>query len=118
VIRLAPDASALTPALKAKWPHLAELSAYRVRAADLPKVPTALRDQLAISEEDSQGRLRAASGVQIPGVLDDLYANDAALGVTWAGGVPTLRVGRRPRSRSASSSTRTARRRPPRPATR
>ena len=92
VIRLAPDATALTPALKAKWPHLAEFSAYRVRAADLPKVPVALQGQLAISEEDSQGKLTAATGLQIPGVIDDLYANNAALGVNWAGQVPTLRL--------------------------
>ena len=35
---------------------------------------------------------RTATGVQIPGVLDDVYANDAALGPTFSVGLPTLRV--------------------------
>jgi pullulanase len=33
-----------------------------------------------------------ATGVQIAGVLDDLFATDAPLGVHWADGVPTLSV--------------------------
>jgi pullulanase len=82
----------LPDALKAKYPHLASLPAFRIGTADLARVPVALRGQLAVSAEDAEGQLRTATGVQIPGVLDDLYANDARLGVTFAGGVPTLRV--------------------------
>ena len=33
-----------------------------------------------------------ATGLQIPGVLDDLFAYDGDLGVTWDGATPTLRV--------------------------
>ena len=33
-----------------------------------------------------------ATGLQIPGVLDDLYAYDGDLGVTWDGDVPTMRL--------------------------
>ena len=45
-----------------------------------------------MSADDADGNLVTATGVQIPGVLDDLYANDARLGPTFSGGVPTLRV--------------------------
>ena len=55
-------------------------------------MPDALRGQLAVSAEDGDGNLLVATGVQIPGVLDDLYANDARLGTTFSTGAPTLRL--------------------------
>ena len=55
-------------------------------------MPDALKGQLAVSATDADGALRVATGVQIPGVLDDLYPYSGGLGVTWAGGVPTVRV--------------------------
>jgi pullulanase-type alpha-1,6-glucosidase len=82
----------LSAELKAKWPHLAGYHAYRIAPEDLARVPAALRGQLAVSASDENGFLRAATGVQIPGVLDDLYANDAALGPTFSGRTPTLRL--------------------------
>ena len=63
-----------------------------IKPEDLDRVPEALRGQLAVSAIDENGFLRAATGVQIPGVLDDLYANDADLGATFAGRTPTLRL--------------------------
>ncbi|MBZ0268538.1 pullulanase-type alpha-1,6-glucosidase, partial [bacterium] len=59
-------------------------------ATDL--IPELLRSQLAVSATDRDGKLRDAAGVQIAGVLDDLYGWDGPLGVTWTGGAPTLRV--------------------------
>ena len=91
-IPLARVASGLTAELKAKWPHLADYQAFRIAAGDLDAVPEALKGQLAVSATDADGNLRIATGVQIPGVLDDLYANDGALGVAWAGSVPTVRL--------------------------
>ena len=55
-------------------------------------MPEALRGQLAVSAVDENGFLRAATGVQIPGVLDDLYTNDAELGAAFTGRTPTLRL--------------------------
>jgi pullulanase len=82
----------LPDALKAKYPHLASLQGFRIGAADLPRVHDALRGQLAVAAENAAGELVDATGVQIPGVLDDVYANDAQLGATFAAGAPTLRV--------------------------
>lgn len=47
-----------------------------------------------MTERDASGALLAATGVQIPGVLDDVYsrATDATLGPTFAGRTPSLAV--------------------------
>jgi len=68
--------------LKAKFPHLAEYTAYSGLGAEL--APELLRGQLAVSAVDANGKLLDATGVQIPGVLDDLFATNEELGVTWS----------------------------------
>jgi pullulanase-type alpha-1,6-glucosidase len=85
-------ADGLSDALKAKWPHLAGYQAFRIGAADLAAAKAALSGQLAVSASDSAGALRIATGVQIPGVIDDLYDYGGDLGVSWAGTVPTIRL--------------------------
>ena len=82
----------LSDALRATYPHLADYQAFRILPQDLGAARAALSGQLAVTASAEDGGLRIATGVQIPGVLDDLFANDANLGVTWAGGVPTVRV--------------------------
>ncbi|CAM4272469.1 pullulanase-type alpha-1,6-glucosidase [Nocardiopsis rhodophaea] len=98
----------LTETQRAKWPHLATRTALRIGAegggrrqttgaahsAGVPRseVAEALRGQVVVVERDGDGRLVAATGAQIPGVLDDVYAAaaDATLGPVWDGGRPTL----------------------------
>ncbi len=75
-----------------KFPHLIGYSALRLSPADLDKVPTALRGQVAVSAYDTNGNLIDATGLQIPGVLDDLFAYDGPLGITYQGNIPTLRL--------------------------
>ncbi|MFC4335852.1 pullulanase-type alpha-1,6-glucosidase [Salininema proteolyticum] len=73
-------------------PHLWDYSAFRV---DTENAGELLRTQLAVVEERHDGTLLNATGVQIPGVLDDLYAAPAAdepLGLTWKGKKPRLSV--------------------------
>ena len=52
---------------------------------DRAAATSALRGALRLTRHDGE-TLTAATGVQIPGVLDDLFATDRALGVTWRGG--------------------------------
>ncbi len=80
------------PAVLAKFPHLSELPALKIGADDLDAVAELLRGQVAVAATSAAGTRIDATGLQIPGVLDDLYANDADLGVTWDGDVPTLRL--------------------------
>ncbi|GAA3152201.1 hypothetical protein [Nonomuraea salmonea] len=49
---------------------------------DADLVPEALRGQVVAVRRDPEGRVEAVTGVQLPGVLDDLYAAaaDAVLG--------------------------------------
>ncbi len=61
-------------------------------AADLDLVPAILKGQFAVSKLDGQGDLIDARGLQIPGVLDDLYTYEGELGIVWDNAVPGLRV--------------------------
>ena len=73
------------------WPRTtrSRLSRNAVR-----QVSDLLTGQLAVAAYDDLGRLVDATGVQIPGVLDDVYgdAYDRDLGVTWQGNTPKLAV--------------------------
>ncbi|MFJ8582980.1 pullulanase-type alpha-1,6-glucosidase [Micromonospora sp. NPDC093277] len=88
------ERNGLTEAQRAAWPHLWDYHTFTLDRADLAKVPAALRGQLVVTERDAQGQLLGATGVQIPGVLDDVYraATTAEFGPTFAGKTPTLAV--------------------------
>jgi len=78
-----------------RFPHLIGLTALRIPPTDLPRVADMLRGQIAIEARDSAGRMLDSTGLQIAGVLDDLYAGfarNAALGPTFEGGRPRLAV--------------------------
>ncbi|MDG4811305.1 pullulanase-type alpha-1,6-glucosidase [Micromonospora sp. WMMD1120] len=82
----------LTEAQRTRFPHLWSYRSFALDRADLAKVPAALRGQVLVTERDAEGALLAATGVQLPGVLDDVYprATDATLGPTFAGRTPSL----------------------------
>lgn len=82
----------LTAAQKQKFPHLASYGAYTVDPRDRDRVREALRGQLVASARAANGAVLAATGVQLAGVLDDLYATTAALGPVFKDGRPTLSV--------------------------
>lgn len=96
--------STLTDAQKARFPHLKDYTAWSVDPRDRDRVREALSGQLVASQRAAGGTSRAfgsgggvvlaATGVQIAGVLDDLYpaATKAKLGPTFAKGRPTLAV--------------------------
>jgi pullulanase-type alpha-1,6-glucosidase len=91
-LTLAPDLAGLPADVQAKFPHLAALRALKIDPGDLPMVPEILRGQIAVSAVNGDGLSVDATGLQIPGVLDDLYTYDGELGVSWEGGIPTVRV--------------------------
>ncbi|MDG4771631.1 pullulanase-type alpha-1,6-glucosidase [Solwaraspora sp. WMMD792] len=84
----------LTEDQRAAFPHLWAHHAFTVEVRDRATVAAALRGQVAVTERDHEGNLLAVTGVQTPGVLDDLYAaaTKAPLGVTFTGRRPTLSV--------------------------
>ncbi|MCM2579390.1 pullulanase-type alpha-1,6-glucosidase [Streptomyces sp. MTZ3.1] len=92
-LRLNPGS--LTDAQKAKYPHLKDRPAFTVDPRDRDRVRAALRGQVIATQRAASGALTAATGVQIPGALDDLYAKQAAgadLGPVFSKGRPTLSV--------------------------
>lgn len=92
-LRLAPGE--LTDAQKATYPHLKDYPAFTVDPRDRDRARESLRGQLIATQRDANGALLAATGVQIPGVLDDLYAASAtraSLGPVFRDGRPTLSV--------------------------
>jgi len=95
-LRLNPVPGGLTEEQKKKYPHLKDHAVFTVDARDRDRVRTALRGQLIATGRNADGALLAATGVQIAGVLDDLYGRKAAgadLGPVFdAGGRPTLSV--------------------------
>ncbi|MFZ6029442.1 MAG: pullulanase-type alpha-1,6-glucosidase [Chloroflexota bacterium] len=91
-IPLSLDPAGLPAAVKAKFPHLSTYAALKLGPADLARVPDLLRGQLAVAAFDAGGKPLDATGVQVPGVLDDLYTYDGPLGIAWDGGLPTFRV--------------------------
>ncbi|MEU2776377.1 pullulanase-type alpha-1,6-glucosidase [Streptomyces sp. NPDC007162] len=94
----------LTDAQKAKFPYLKDYTAWSVDPRDRDRVREALSGQLVASQRaaggtsqafgSGGGAVLAATGVQIAGVLDDVYASAtrAALGPVFHHGKPTLSV--------------------------
>ena len=85
------DPAGLSDEILAKFPHLRNHIALKFSEEDLGKVRIALKGQVAVMAANVDGPV-GATGLQIPGVLDDLYAYDGPLGVAYEDGAPTLRV--------------------------
>ena len=88
------DPAGLSATLKARFPHLANLAAFKLPPDAVAAAAQSLKGQLAM------GAVRGpqgvdATGLQIPGVLDDLYsakAGPVTLGPSFRNGLATLRV--------------------------
>ncbi|MEV4702032.1 pullulanase-type alpha-1,6-glucosidase [Actinoplanes sp. NPDC049316] len=91
-LRLSAQRNGLTEAQRQKYPHLWQYEAFKLpRGADVREL---LKGQVAVTERDAQGKLLSATGVQLAGALDDLYAaaTSAKLGPTFDSGRPRLAV--------------------------
>jgi pullulanase len=86
------EPSGLPAALRERFPHLAQLSTFRLPADLVREAPSVLRGQVVVSARRADGSLGAVTALQTPGVLDALFATEEPLGVSWQDGVPTLRV--------------------------
>ncbi|HEY6124323.1 MAG TPA: pullulanase-type alpha-1,6-glucosidase, partial [Steroidobacteraceae bacterium] len=80
--------------LRARFPHLANLAAFKLPADAVAAAAQSLKGQLAVGAARPGVGVDATS-LQIPGVLDDLYAANAGpvtLGPSFKHGQTTLRV--------------------------
>lgn len=92
----APTAFALKPIgtvsgeLAVSVPHLKDMPLYRLEGQTRGMVDAALRGRTRLAVRRPDGGITAMTGLQIGGVLDDLYATEAPLGVTFAGSIPAI----------------------------
>jgi pullulanase len=91
---LTPRPGGLFQAQSRHFPHLRAYRAFAVPELGDAALGYLLRGQLLVVGRDSAGRVTALTAVQLPGVLDDLYADaaDAELGVVMDEDRPTLSV--------------------------
>lgn len=90
-VTLTYDPAGLTDAQLARFPALEGYLALRVPTG--ASVKGLLRGELLVTQADAGGVLQAATGVQVPGVIDAIWAPTAskrALGATWVGTTPSL----------------------------
>ncbi|MGC5224587.1 pullulanase-type alpha-1,6-glucosidase [Micromonospora sp. DT81.3] len=83
----------LTAEQEKRFPGLAGFTALSLEGVDRDAAGVLLKGQLMVSQRDAAGVAKAFTGVQLPGVLDDLYADgvqDAALGVSFEGSAPSF----------------------------
>ncbi|GAB2505619.1 hypothetical protein GCM10027084_20090 [Pseudoxanthomonas sangjuensis] len=73
-VALVVDAAPLSPALATRFKFIGDGVRLAVPASGRFRVPELLRGQLRLVREDAQGRVVAATDLQAPGALDDLYA--------------------------------------------
>lgn len=92
-IPLIPQDDPLSVELAAEFPYVAGFSVFTIDAENLDLVPEILRGQFAVSATNAEGAPIDATGIQIPGVLDDLYSYNGELGAVLDNdAVPTLQV--------------------------
>jgi pullulanase-type alpha-1,6-glucosidase len=91
-ITLRADRGGLSAEQIARFPHLADYTALKISSDDLARVPDILRGQIAIQSTYNRGIVQDATGIQFPGVLDDVFAYDGDLGIVWDGDTPSLHV--------------------------
>ena len=75
-----------------EYPHLRDYAVFKVDEIDPSELAEILKGQIAVMAQDRDGDAVDVTGVQIPGVLDDLYPYDGPLGVTFEGDTPTFRL--------------------------
>ncbi|KAG0620855.1 hypothetical protein M758_4G249700 [Ceratodon purpureus] len=79
LVKLEEDANGLPPKVLKKFPHIAGYRTWRLPAkVDVKKL---LKSRLVLSATDWEGAATDATGIQVAGVLDDLFAYDGPLGV-------------------------------------
>ncbi len=78
--------------LAEKYPHLKHAAMFQIPKEYLSLVPDILKGQSIIAMYTDNKKVRAVSALQIPWVLDDLYAYHGRLGVVFNDNIPTLRV--------------------------
>ncbi|KAK7268521.1 hypothetical protein RIF29_21221 [Crotalaria pallida] len=87
-IKLQEDSAGLPPNVVEKFPHIRGYRAFRLPPNS--DVKSLLKSQLAVAIYDSDERCRNCTGLQLPGVLDELFSYDGPLGALYSKEVVSL----------------------------
>ena len=82
----------INPQIKNAFPHLAHFIPFTIDENHFKHIPDCLRHVFFAVIRDNDDNIVDASGIQIPGVLDDLYPYEGELGVHFQGAIPTICV--------------------------
>lgn len=76
------------------YPHLRDYAVFEVAESGPSEFAEILKGQIAVMAQDRDGNAVDVTGVQIPGMLDDVYPYDGPLGITFDANedIPTLRL--------------------------
>nr|CAD1843931.1 unnamed protein product [Ananas comosus var. bracteatus] len=80
-IQLEPDHCALPANVTEKFPHIKDYRAFKVPNSDVQNL---LKSQLAVASFYANGKCKNATGLQLPGVLDDMFAYNGPLGAVFS----------------------------------
>ncbi|KAF9674926.1 hypothetical protein SADUNF_Sadunf10G0178400 [Salix dunnii] len=89
-IKLEEDTGGIPQNVIAKFPHIRDYKAFRVPSAVDAK--SLVKCQLAVATFGSDGKCSYATGLQLPGVLDELFAYDGPLGAHYSEDAVTLHL--------------------------
>jgi len=78
--------------LAERFPHLRNHPVFAIPTDQVANVPDILRGQIGVVATNNEGKLLDITGLQIPGVLDDIYTYDGPLGLTWEGDIPSFHL--------------------------
>lgn len=81
-IELQEDRGGLPANVVEKFPHIRDYRAFKVPASSDAKL--LLKCQLAVATYDSDWKCTNATGLQLPGILDELFSYDGPLGALYA----------------------------------
>ncbi|XP_056684063.1 pullulanase 1, chloroplastic isoform X2 [Spinacia oleracea] len=81
-IKLDKDQGGLPANVTEKFPHIRGYSAFKAPAT--LDVDSLLKCQLAVAAFSADGACRNATGLQLPGVIDELYSYDGPLGAVFS----------------------------------
>ena len=76
----------------AAMPNVAGYSVFQIPTAYEALIPNVLKGAFAFVAFDADGNILDATGLQISGILDDVFAYSGSLGVSYQNNTPTLHV--------------------------
>ena len=92
-IQLTAFPAGLTPTQAAQYPQLAGYAVFKIPSTvQLTTLKQVLQAQIGITGVDSTGALQYLTGVQVAGVLDDLFYYSGKLGPVFSNGSLTINV--------------------------